>query len=424
LGAQAKPRTASSVIFNPQRSLSHSSSQRQSLTLLRSVLALRIFAVALSLVSFCGATAVIAAQRVEATLDAGAAGIRYADSIDAAAATLSPSIRIASARASLGAAGSFSELSTGAWTSQAVLGASAFTSSSAAVRGEIAGTAAGSAHEDGTRTGQVEGLGRVHLMRETWGLWAGGGVGRAWDGASGHALVLGDAGVWWHRDAFTAVLSATPTQVNDSVRYVDGGLALRWLLDRAEIGATLGARAGQGLITSSGGTAWGTVAGVLWLTPRLGVVASAGSYPPDLAQGFPNGRFASLAIRLDSHPRWRHESPASDSRTGDTAPPRDSVTIAEREGLEQFVFTSSDTERTIRVRAPRASSVELAGDVTNWEPLALTSMGDGWWVITISAPSGIHQVSFRLDGGRWLSPPGTVAVTDEFGGAAGMWEVP
>jgi 1,4-alpha-glucan branching enzyme len=100
------------------------------------------------------------------------------------------------------------------------------------------------------------------------------------------------------------------------------------------------------------------------------------------------------------------------------------VTISAREGLEQFVFTSSDTERTLRVRAPRASSVELAGDVTNWEPLALTSTGDGWWVITISVPSGVHQVSFRLDHGRWLSPPGTLAVTDEFGGAAGMWEVP
>ncbi len=403
--------------------MSHSSSQRQSPSLLRSVLAPRILGGAFSLVAFCGATTVIAAQRVEATLDAGAAGIRYADSIDAAAATISPSIRVVSARASLGAAGSFSELSTGAWTSQALLGASAFTSSSAAVRGEIAGTAAGSAHEDGTRTGQVEALGRVHVMRETWGLWAGGGVGRAWDGTLGHALVLGDAGVWWHREAFTAVLSATPTQVNDSLRYVDGGLALRWLLDRAEIGATVGARGGQGLVASSGGTVWGTVAGVLWLTARLGVVATAGSYPPDLAQGFPNGRFASLAIRLDSHPRWRHEPLTSTSSAGDTGP-RVSATIAEREGLEQFVFTSSDSERTIRVRAPRASSVELAGDVTNWEPLALTPIGDGWWVITVSAPSGIHQVGFRLDGGRWLSPPGTVAVTDEFGGAAGMWEVP
>ena len=404
--------------------MSHSSSQRRSLTPLRRVPTLRIFATALSLIPASGVTKVIAAQRVEATLEAGAAGIRYADSIDAVAATLSPSIRIASARASLGAAGSFSELGTGAWTSQALLGASAFTSSSAAVRGEIAGTAAGSAHEDGTRTGQLEALGRVHLMSGTWGLWAGGGVGRAWDGASGHALVLGDAGVWWHRDSFTAVLSAMPTQVNDSVRYVDGGLALRWLLDRAEIGATLGARAGAGLITSAGSTAWGTVAGVFWLTPRLGVVTSAGSYPPDLAQGFPNGRFVSLAIRLDSHRRWRREPPGSDSRPGDAAAPRDSVTIAEHEGLEQFVLTSSDTERTIRVRAPRASLVELAGDVTNWEPLALTFAGDGWWVITIPVPPGIHQVSFRLNGGRWLAPPGTVAVTDEFGGAVGMWEVP
>ena len=371
-----------------------------------------------------GLTTVTAAQRVEATLDAGATGIRYTDSIGAVAATLSPSIRLASERATLGAAGSISELGTGAWTAQASLGASAFTQSIATVRGELAGSAGVSAHEDGTHTGQLEALGRIHLMRGVWGLWAGGGAGRAWDGTSGHALMLGDAGAWWRRDSFGAVLSATPTVVDDSIRYTDVGLAVRWLLARAEIGAALGARSGHGLIGSAGSTAWGTVAGVLWLTPRVGIVASAGTYPPDLAQGFPNGRYVSLAVRLDSHPQRRRELPGSAVHPGDEAASRDSMTIAEHEGVEQFVAAGSNEQRTIRVRAPRGSHVELAGDLTNWAPVALTPAGDGWWTITLAVPAGIHQVSLRLDGGQWVAPPGLVAVRDEFGGSAGMWNVP
>ena len=371
-----------------------------------------------------GLTTVTAAQRVEATLDAGATGIRYTDSIGAVAATLSPSIRLASERATLGAAGSISELGTGAWTAQASLGASAFTQSIATVRGELAGSAGVSAHEDGTHTGQLEALGRIHLMRGVWGLWAGGGAGRAWDGTSGHALMLGDAGAWWRRDSFAAVLSATPTVVDDSIRYTDVGLAVRWLLARAEIGAALGARSGHGLIGSAGSTAWGTVAGVLWLTPRAGIVASAGTYPPDLAQGFPNGRYVSLAVRLDSHPQSRRELPGSAVHPGDESSSRDSMTVAKHEGVEQFVAASADDQRTIRVRAPRGSHVELAGDLTNWAPVALTPAGDGWWTITLAVPAGIHQVSLRLDGGQWVAPPGLVAVRDEFGGSAGMWNVP
>ena len=361
---------------------------------------------------------------MEATLDAGAVGIRYADSVDAAAATLSPSIRILADRATIGAAGSISEFGTNAWTTQALLNASVFTSPVAAVRGELVGNVAGSAHQDGTRTGQLEALGRIHLMRAAWGIWAGAGIGRGWDGTSGHALLLGDAGAWWHRHSFTAVLSATPTKVSDSVRYVDGGLAVSWLYDRAELGASLGARAGHGLIATSGTSAWGILSGVVWLTPHVGLVASAGNYPPDLTQGFPNGRFASLALRLNSHREWPEKLPIGDGRAAFEVAAPDSMTASERSGIEQFMITSAENERTIRVRAPLASHVDLSGDVTNWAPLALTAAVDGWWVTTITVSRGMHQVSLRLNGGRWVAPPGTVEVRDDFDGVVGIWQLP
>jgi hypothetical protein len=385
-------------------------------------LVLRDCLIALPAIPASALTTIAAAQGVEATLDAGATGIRYADSIGTVAASLSPAVRVQSGRATVGAAGSISELGADAWTAQASLDASTFTPSIATLRGELAGSAGGSAHEDGTRTGQLEALGRIHLMRGVWGLWAGGGAGRAWDGTSGRVLVLGDAGAWLRRGSFTAVLSAMPTAVADSLRYTDVGLAVRWVRAHGEIGATFGTRAGHGLI--AGSTTWGAIGGVAWLTSHVGIVAGAGTYPPDLAQGFPNGRYFSLALRLDNHRRWPREVPGPVVPPGDEAASRDGMPIAGRTVVEQFVAASSGEERTVRVRAPRATHVELAGDMTNWTPVALTSAGDGWWTTTLTVPAGVHQVSLRLEGGQWVAPPGLVAVTDEFGGAAGVWNAP
>jgi hypothetical protein len=382
-----------------------------------------LFSLVIVLAIFASASpSTAAAQRVEATIDGGATDIRYADSTNTAAATLSPAIRIESAHGTLGAAGTISQLGTNAWTAQASLDGSVFTPAIAALRGELAGSGAGSAHEDGTQIGQLEALGRIHLMRGVWGVWAGAGVGRAWDGASAHALVLGDAGAWLRRGSFTAVLSATPTVVDDSLRYTDVGLGAHWTLAREEIGATIGARAGHGLI--AGSTSWGSVGGVVWLTSHVGIVAGAGAYPPDIAQGFPNGRYVSLALRLDSQPRWRREAPGSVAHPENQDAPRDSMVAARADAVEEFVAESSSEARTIRVRARGANLVEFSGDMTNWTPLALTSVGDGWWTITLTVPAGAHQVSVRLDGRQWVAPSGLVAVTDEFGGAAGVWNAP
>jgi Glycogen recognition site of AMP-activated protein kinase len=369
---------------------------------------------------FSGLLLNVAAQRVETTLDAGVTGIRYADSTNTAAATLSPAIRLQSARATLGATGSISELSTNAWTAQGSLDGSVFTSSIATLRGELSGNAGGSAHEDGTQTGQIEAVGRVHRMRANWGIWAGGGVGRAWNGSSSQALVLGDAGAWYRRGPFTALLSATPTAVGDSMRFTDVGFGVHWVLAREEIGATFGARAGRGVV--AGGSAWGSIGGVVWLTSRIGIVAGAGTYPPDVAQGFPNGRYASLALRLGNE-RQRRVRTAGGAPALNGTSPRDS-TRASDANPEEFRVESSGDARTFVVRAPGANLVELSGDMTNWKPLPLTPDGDGRWTIMLSVPAGTHQVSLRVDEGQWVAPPGLVVVTDEFGGSSGVWNAP
>jgi len=360
-----------------------------------------------------------AAQNIDATLDASAAGIRYNDSVNAGAAVLSPSIRFSIPSLRLGATASFAQLNDGSWASDGSFGGAVYSPTLGPLRGEFDVDAAGSDRQDGTRTGQLEGFARVDLTRTAWGAWFGGGAGRAWDGESGHSLVLADAGVWVERHALIASLSATPTAIDDSIRYTDFEAAARWTRSRLELRASLGARAGHALAAASTGRTWGSAGAVYWVGSRVGITADAGLYPPDIAQGFPNGRYVSVGVRLSAHPRWRSQIPTSSG----TELSERAMASKDAGLVDDFNVRSAGTQRTIRVHAPRARLVELASDVTDWKPVALSRDSEGWWTGTFTAAPGIHQMSLRVDGQNWIVPPGFVRVTDEFGVTAGIWDV-
>lgn len=352
-----------------------------------------------------------AAQHVRGTLDMGGIGIRYADSVSDGAVVLAPRLRVASPSASLDLSGSAAGMSAGRWSVQGAMSGSVFTPALGPLRAELAAGAGGSAHQDGTRTGELQGVARLHLMRAGWGLWAGGGGGRAYDGATWHSLVLGDAGAWLRRGAVTAVVSVTPAVVDDTMRYTDGEVAIRWTGANVDLSGALGARAGNGIIAATGRGLWGSLEVVYWAAPSVGIVAAAGTYPADLTQGFPNGRYASLALRLALH-RTAHatESPYQPTRTARAA--------------MRFALAGSGTTRTVRVYAPGARRVEIAGDFTSWAPVELARAPDGWWSAPVQVGPGTWQVSLRVDGGAWQPPPGLVPVTDESGTTSGILVVP
>jgi hypothetical protein len=104
----------------------------------------------------------VRAQQMAASLDLGASLLRYSDSVTSSAAALSPSIDFQSRHFSLDATGTIAELSTGSWTGQGSATTSVFSREFARFRGELGGSAGGSAHEDGARTGELEGLARLH----------------------------------------------------------------------------------------------------------------------------------------------------------------------------------------------------------------------------------------------------------------------
>jgi hypothetical protein len=231
---------------------------------------------------------------------------------------------------------------------------------------------------------------------------------------------LAEAGGWVQRQGTVALATVSPIVVNDSIHYTDLQFSMRYRAGNVELGLSAGARAGE--VTSAlGGTtrAWGGVSLTNWLHSNVAIVASAGSYPVDFTQGYPGGRFATVALRFT----------ASGGKPGDNGSSTRRVSRELLVGLEQTkasgvteidVSNAGGNQRTIRVRARAAEHVELAGDFTAWRPVALSRDADGWWSAALSIEPGTYQMNVRVNGGPWVVPPGLTTVADEFGAVVGV----
>ena len=356
------------------------------------------------------------AQRVETSLDLGAVALRYADTLNAGAATISPRAAGEWGRGVAEASGTYSQFTSGGWSTQGSLSGSVFSLSTRGFLAELAGLAGGSAHHDGTRTGQVLVNGRLHFMRHARDVFFGGGGGRAWVGGGSRSILLGELGASTTFRDVGATLTASPAMVEDSIQYMDAQLALSWTRDRLDLGALLGTRLGDQL-TFLGGTSrsWGNLSAVARMTPRFALVASGGTYPIDPTQGFPGGRFVSVSIRMALR-RAREAVPLNT-----TQPELGTTTQEIAPAVTRFSAEASRTGVvTFRVNAPGARLVEVAGDFTNWSPTALESASGGLWTVTLPIKQGKYQMNLRLDGGKWLVPPGLLPMLDEFGGSVGL----
>lgn len=366
----------------------------------------------------------LAAQRVVSSLDVSGTGVWYADTIRAAGGSLNPAVRFDWPRATLGASGMVSQLGSGSLSFQGALTPSVFTPSIGPFTVEFAGQLGGSTHQDGMRTGQAIGSTRGYYMLDRGGVWAGGGIGRSWDGTVGRNVRQGEAGAWVENGSMTALASVSPVVIEDSIRYTDLQAALRYPLDRVELGFSVGTRAGSvGPVVGGTARVWGSVSALAWLTPRVAVVGSAGNYPVDLTQGYPGGRFVSLALRFASRNTREAERATSLALSTMSA-----LTAASEEtraaGVTAFdIGSARGGQRVLRVRVASARTVEVNGDFTRWTPMQLARGADGWWTIVLPITAGTYQMNIRVDGGAWIVPPGLMSTTDEFGGTVGILTV-
>jgi hypothetical protein len=253
-------------------------------------------------------------------------------------------------------------------------------------------------------------------MRPTGEVFLGGGGGRTWVGGGSRSVLLGEIGASTTLRDVGATLTASPAIVEDSIQYMDAQLSLSWTRDRLDLGALLGTRLGDQL-TFLGGTSrsWGNLSAVARMTPRFALVASGGTYPIDPTQGFPGGRFVSVSIRMALR-RAREAVPLNT-----TQPEIETTTQEIAPVVTGFAAEATRTGVvTLKVNALGARSVEVAGDFTNWSPVALQSASGGLWTVTLPIKQGKYQMNLRLDGGKWLVPPGLLPMLDEFGGSVGL----
>lgn len=364
-----------------------------------------------SLLALLLAPSSVVAQ-VITTFDAGAASVTYDNGFGANAATLTPTFRLESALSTVIAAGTVSMFDAGGWSTQGQLSGSFFTPALGPLRAELALAAGGSAHEDLTRTGQTLGQLRAHLMGTSTGAWLGGGIGRTWDGAIWRAVSLIEGGGWMRLGPALVVASVTPTRVGDS-SYTDMQGALRLTRGRWEVAPFAGARTGYEGASES---VWGGASVLVWLTRHVAVVGGGGTYPIDPTQGYPGGRYATVALRLASQP------PAIEGNRALAARP--AVPAIARPNVASFVVRDvTGVRRLVRATAPGARRVEIAGDFTNWRAVPMTRTGDGRWELAMSIPPGTHRFNLRVDGGDWGVPPGVTVITDDFEGVVGLLTV-
>jgi len=353
------------------------------------------------------ATARVSAQRVASSVDVSGTSVWYADTIRASGGSLAPAVRVDWTHATVSAAAELSGMS-GNMSTQALVAPSIFTPSYGPFFGELAGSLGGSTHQDGTRTGQILAIARGYFIDAGRGGWLGGGAGRTWDGVTWRGVRQAELGGWMEHRSTSALATITPVVVADTIRYVDLQAAVRHPSSSLEVGLVAGVRGGaSGPAIGGSSRAWGSVTLLKWVAPRLAIVGAAGSYPVDLTQGFPGGRFVSLAMRIASPEARRVEQTLND-------PPASSAPLT-------FETRSLGANRRMfRIAARGARMVEINGDFTAWTPLALVRGADGVWTTTRTIGPGTYQMNVRIDGGAWIVPPGLLMSRDEFGNASGI----
>src|SRR5262245_21013704 len=227
-------------------------------------------------------TASLSAQRVKSSIDLTGTGVWYADTIRATGTSIAPAIRLDWPIASLEGSFAFSHLGAGRSSIQGSITPALSTPSIGPFSAEVAGAFGGSSHHDGTRTGSALGMARVYAARSTASVWVGTGGGSTWDDSVWRNVRQLEAGAWMQRDNFTAMATINPITVADTLSYTDAQLALRYEMPRFAFDLTGGWRSGS-VGPEIGGTrrTWGSLSGLVWLSSRVAIVASGGSYPVD-----------------------------------------------------------------------------------------------------------------------------------------------
>ena len=376
--------------------------------------------------------ATVARAQVDASVDAGAAHLRQFNFPQspvfpvlprADVGTVGGRLRWDGLRASLTSSGVSAFTADGAYTIQGFFSGSVYAEPLLPRRWEFGVSASGFGGSSVLPTTGGQLFAREHFIGDRVGAFVGvSGGGLVLDRQWRHA-VTAQVGGWWRleRGVLSGVVNTTDTRSllripipdfptffeTHSATYIDAATFWQGGWDRLELELGSGIRGNvRGVKASS---LWGSASAVFWLAPRVGIVVTRGRALEDIARGLPEAQYLTAAIRIGMHDHYAAQAPG--------APPRIDTPL--------LSSTRADTgnRHVITVRVPSATTVEIMGDFTDWEPVSLVRMGAGWQVER-ELPQGAHRVAVRVDGGPWMAPSNLPHVTDDLAGTVGLLSVP
>lgn len=366
---------------------------------------------AIAAVVLLSAARALGAQ-VSAVVDGGYARVTYDGFLPTNAASLSTALRIEDSRRSLTARAAALQFESGNRSAAASLNGNAFTSSYHGFRGELIGGAGLSSYRNFPQFRHLLGRTRLHYSHGQQGTWLDGGLGRNYLATARSSIRQFGTGAWLRHDLGTISLSGMRTWTGDT-SFTDAEGAVRMSQRFVDLDLSVGTRA---FSQYAGRGVYGEVSGTIWLWRELGLVVSGGRYPSDPARGSIAGRYASVSMRFGSR-----GSATERGFPREILPPRPTPTSFARP-----VVTALSTRlalngwRTFRIQAAGARHVEMMGDFTEWQPVALGRAGEDIWEVTLPVGVGVHKFNVRIDGGGWTVPLGHASQSDDFGGISGI----
>lgn len=321
------------------------------------------------------------------------------------------------------------------------------------VRAEMLANASRIQFDQSGQSQQLDLTGRLHFIRENGGVWLGSGVVRPLRITTVSSVNVTSGGVWtkygpatvrasitnWAFTKFASndtastgdavsacpvaptapvaqspgipdgmsaiTLASSPTSCRrpSSLTDLEGGLRYEHRL--VEVSLKGGQRFGKRVDVTPASRTWGSAQAAVWLSSQIAAVAGGGREPAQPTRGLPARNFYSLGLMLAYWPIPRGavlvESPANLVRAFELRP-------------------AGVALQRLTARIGGVETVEVMGDFTDWAPVPLVRRGRDQWELLLPMSAGVHQINMRIDGGKWIAPPGIPSVRDDFNGEVGV----
>jgi len=358
-----------------------------------------------------GARAPLGAQ-VTATADVAFGAIEYEGFLGSAALTLTPALRYDARNFSVAAQGNWVVFESGRTLVQGAAAAAWLTPPVGPLRGEVSGFGGVATYAEAPASGYGLLRGRIHVVRGTAGAWAGGGLGGSYAGTTDVGTSEIAAGGWLVGRGLTVTAALTRGAAADSA-FLDYAMSARWQRGVLELEGLAGARLASDFDDAG---LFGEAQARLALTRLIAAQVSAGYYRVDPLRGAVAGRWISGGFRVSLWPRRSAVTPPDERLRATVRLP----SLIPADAPELRLASAALGVRVITIHAPRAASVELAADFTDWQPVQLQPAGRDTWRLDLTLAPGVYRLNVRIDGGPWSVPRGATPQADEFGSVVGL----